>query len=175
MSKRQKIAAVVLVVLLGAAAYWLFLTNQPSRLSGTNSTDENPTVQTGLVDQTPLITAQRLALLATGEDERALAQEALRLTDHEVDLAFSAALRSAAEHPPVLDAEARELQTHLLEAQSALDKDKAQTARLTAAEAKAEGEKKVAAGDELAIAKAQLELDEDEVEDARQGFNAGGR
>jgi small-conductance mechanosensitive channel len=175
MSKRQKIAAVVLMVLLGVAFYGLFRTSQPSRLSGTSSIDSNPIVQTGLVDQTPLTTAQRLALLATGEDEQALAREALRLADHEVDLAFASALRSAAEHPPVLGSEAREFQTRLLEAESALDNDKAQIARLTAAEAKAEAEKKAASADELEIAKAQLELDRDEVEDARQDLmRAGG-
>jgi small-conductance mechanosensitive channel len=175
MSKRQKIAAVALALLLAAAAYGLFRTNQPTTLWGTRSTDSNSNSQAGFVDQGSLSTAQQLASLATGEDEQSLAQEALRLGDHEVDLAFAAALRNAAEHPPVLSAEAKELQTHLLEAESALENDKAQVARLTVAETKAEGEKQISANDELEIAKAQLELDEDEVQDAKQDLmRAGG-
>jgi small-conductance mechanosensitive channel len=174
MSRRQKLAAVLLVVLLTAAAYGLFRTNQPAG-QPTSSSDKNPNAQNSVVDQTPLTTAQRLALLASGEDEQALAQEALRLADHEVDLAFAAALRSAAEHPPVLGPEARELQTHLVESESALENDKAQIARLTAEELKAEGERKLSIADELEIAKAQLELGQDEVEDAKQDLmRAGG-
>jgi small-conductance mechanosensitive channel len=164
----------MLLVLLTAAAYGLFRTSQPAGQS-TSSSDKNPDTQNGVVDQTPLTTAQRLALLASGEDEHALAQEALRLADHEVDLAFAAALRSAAEHPAVLGPEARELQTHLVESESALENDKAQIARLTAEELKAEGERKLSVADELEIAKAQLELDQDEVEDAKQDLmRAGG-
>jgi small-conductance mechanosensitive channel len=168
MSKRQKIAAVALVLLLAAAAYGLFRTNTGVTSSGIFDTDLNAVAQPGFVDQTPLTTAQRLALLATGEDEAPLAQEALRLADHEVDLAFAAALRSAAEHPPALTAEAKAIQKHLAEAESAYENDKARIEQLTAEETKAQGEKKLAAGDGLAIAKAQLDLDQDEVEDAKQ-------
>ena len=168
MSKRQKIVAVALVLLLAAAAYGLFRTNTSVTSSGIFDTDQNVAGQPGFVDQTPLTTAQRLAVLATGEDEAPLAQEALRLADHEVDLAFAAALRSAAEHPPALTAEAKVIQKHLAKAESAYENDKARIEQLTAEEAKAQGEKKISAGDALAIAKAQLDLDQDEVEDARQ-------
>src|SRR5215472_3066134 len=54
----------------------------------------------GLVDQQPLITAQKLAALATAPEERDFAQNALRIADHEVDLAFAAALHQATEHAP---------------------------------------------------------------------------
>jgi small-conductance mechanosensitive channel len=174
MNKRQKTAAVVLVLLLAGAAYGLFRTNEPRLLSNTDSTDSSSNIQSSYVDQTPLQTAQRLALLASGEDEQPLAKEALRLADHEVDLAFATALRNAAQHPPTLNAEARERQAVLSEAESALERDKAEVARLTEAESKAEGEKKVSANDELEIAKAQLELDADEVEDAKQDLMRSG-
>jgi small-conductance mechanosensitive channel len=92
-----------------------------------------------------------------------------------VDLAFASALRNAAQHPPVLGQETRELQIRLTEAQSALENDKRQIARLTAAEAEAQGENKIARADELEIAKAQGELDQDEVDDAKQDLiRAGG-
>jgi small-conductance mechanosensitive channel len=176
LSERQKIAAAMLALLLAVAAYGLFRTaNQPAQLSTANSIDRNPNAQPGLVDQTSLTTAQRLALLAAGEDEQSLAQEALRLADHEVDLAFATALRNAADHPPVLGPEARELQARLAEAQAAVENDKAGIAALTAAESKAEGEKKLSIADRLEISKAQMELDQDEVEDAKQDLmRAGG-
>ena len=62
MSRRQKLVAVLLVVLLTAAAYGLFRTNQPAGPS-TSSSDKNSNAQNSVVDQTPLTTAQRLALL----------------------------------------------------------------------------------------------------------------
>jgi len=72
MSERQKIAAIVLVLLLAGAAYGLFRTNDPQPLSNTDSTDSGSysNSQSGLVDQSPLTTAQKLALLASGDDER---------------------------------------------------------------------------------------------------------
>ncbi len=175
MSKRQEFAAFFLVALLAAAAYGLFRTSQPAQTTAANAPDRSFGTQNGLVDQSPLTTAQRLAVLANGEDEQPFAREALRLADHEVDLAFASALRNAAQHPPTLSSDARELQTRLTEAQSSLENDKAQVARLTTAEAQAEGEKKIARADELEIAKAQQELDQDEVDDAKQDLiRAGG-
>jgi hypothetical protein len=175
MRKRQEIAAFILVALLVVAAYGLFRTSQPSQATAINAPDRNSAAQGGVVDQSPLATAQRLAALASGEDEQPFAQEALRLADHEVDLAFASALRNAAQHPPVLSTEARELQTRMLQGQSALDNDKERVTRLTAEEAKAEGTKKIALADELEIAKAQQELDQDEVDDAKQDLiRAGG-
>jgi small-conductance mechanosensitive channel len=174
LSPRQRFAAVLLTLLLGLAAYGLFRTS-PSFVSNSASTEKNSSTQAGLVDQTALTTAQRLAPLAAGEDELPLAKEALRLADQEVDFAFASALRNAKEHPPVLSAEAQELQKVLSDAEAAVENDKTLVDRLTAAEASATGEKKVSAADELEIAKAQFELDGDEVEDAKQDLiRAGG-
>src|SRR4051794_38251778 len=52
----------------------------------------------GLVDVQPLLAAQRLAGMATSPQEQEFAQNALRTADHEVDLAFAAALHNATEH-----------------------------------------------------------------------------
>jgi small-conductance mechanosensitive channel len=128
-----------------------------------------------LVDQSPLKTAQQLAQLATTPEERPLAEEALRLADREVDLAFAAALRDAAENPPVLSPEAKEIEARLQKAQKLLKADQALVAQLTDAEAKATGDKKETLGDQLDLAKAELELDQGEVDDAKQDLiRAGG-
>jgi len=58
--------------------------------------------QPGLVDEQPLVTAQRLATLAGTSEEMNFAHEAVRVADHEVDLTFTSALRNLTLHPPPL-------------------------------------------------------------------------
>src|SRR6266481_2577128 len=176
MRSRQKISAVVLVLLLGAVVYGLIRTTEPPAASSSQDNGKHGVPsRVQLVDQSPLKTAQRLAQLATTPEERPLAEEALRLADREVDLAFAAALRDAAENPPVLSPEAKEIEARLQKAQKLLKADQALVAQLTDAEAKATGDKKETLGDQLDLAKAELELDQDEVDDAKQDLiRAGG-
>src|SRR5438132_12273792 len=61
------------------------------------------------VDQTSLDTARRLVQMPTSADELPLAEEALRLGDREMDLAFAAAVSEARMHPVVLSAEAKQM------------------------------------------------------------------
>jgi small-conductance mechanosensitive channel len=175
MKTSTKIAAVVLLVLLAAAAYGLLRTGRPMYGARLVSTTSGETQAQVAVNQTPLITAQRLALLVTSADEQGLAQDALRIADHAVDLQFAQALRDVTEHPPALSAEAKEIQGRLQTAENALEADKAQVATLTAEDAKARDAKKNALDDELELAKSRQELDEDEVDDAKQDLiRAGG-
>src|SRR5437899_1629757 len=176
MRSRQKISAVVLVLLLGAVVYGLIRTTEPQAVPSSQDNGKHGVPsRVPLIDQSPLKTAQRLAQLATTPEERPLAEEALRLADREVDLAFAAALRDAAENPPVLSPEAKEIEARLQKAQKLLKADQALVAQLTDAEAKATGDKKETLGDQLDLAKAELELDQDEVDDAKQDLiRAGG-
>jgi small-conductance mechanosensitive channel len=175
MKTTEKIAAVALLVLLAAVAYGLLRTGGPMMsVQVVNTSGGALPVQT-VVDQSSLITAQRLAALVTAADEQGFAQDALRIADHAVDLQFAQALRDVTEHPPALSVEAQEIQTKLQAAETALEADKAQVALLTAAEAKARDSKKDALADELELAKSRQELDGDEVDDAKQDlFRAGG-
>ncbi len=177
----QTIAAVLLVVLLAAAGYGIFRTEPPAVTLPSASTATLTTNSSAAaaaqpsVDQTPLKTAQELAALVNMPEERPLAQEALRIADHSVDLAFTNALHEATSHPPALSAEGKEIQARLQNAEKALANAQAQTAQLTAADAKAAGDRKDALNDELELAKAQQELDQDEVDDAKQDLiRAGG-
>jgi small-conductance mechanosensitive channel len=181
MKTNHTIAAVVLVVLLAAAGYGIMRTEPPpvtlpSAAMGSaaaHNADAAPNQQT--VDQTPLKTAQELATLVTLPEERPHAQEALRLADHEVDIAFTAALRDVTQHPPPLSAEAKQIQARLQKAERGLANDQAQVLQLTAAAAKASGDAKDSLEDQLEIANAQQELDQDEVDDAKQDLiRAGG-
>src|SRR3982074_3065533 len=114
MKNTQKMTAVALGLLLGATAYGLYLTGETANAPVAPRTLKyGAAAQAPIVDQTPLLTAQRLAKMPTSGEELPFAQEALRLADHEMDLAFAAAVRDAQEHPPVLSAEAKEIQARL--------------------------------------------------------------
>jgi small-conductance mechanosensitive channel len=176
----HKIAGVVLALLLIAAAYGIFRTRTtippvPTNSAATEAGAKTSPAQSQIVDQTPLKIAQQLAPLATLPGERQLAEESIRLTDHEVDIAFTSALRDAALHPPALSAEAKEIQARMQKAEHGLAATQAQIAQLNAAIGKANGDQKDALEDQLDIANAQVELDQDEVDDSKQDLiRAGG-
>jgi len=176
----HKVAGVLLVLLLAGAGYGIFRTEPPPVTLPSASTAAPGTSIAAApgqpsVDQTPLKTAQELAALVTLPEERPLAQEALRISDHSVDLAFTNALHEATSHPPVLNAEGKEIQARLQNAEKALADAQAKVAQLTAADAKATGDRKDTLDDELELAKAQQELAQDEVDDAKQDLiRAGG-
>jgi small-conductance mechanosensitive channel len=175
MKTLEKVAAVVLVLLLCAVGYGLVRTGGAMYTARAVVGTPGDAAMQSAVDQTPLLTAQRLAGMVTSADEQPFAQDALRISDHAVDMAFAQALRDVTQHPPPLSAEAKEIQAKLQAAEKALDADKAQVAALTAAEAKANNQQKDALGDALEVAKSQQELDQDEVDDAKQDLiRAGG-
>src|SRR5580698_3798958 len=175
MKTRTKIATVVLVVLLSATAFGLYRTAKPFvALRAILAPLGTMQAQT-MVDQTPLTTAQNLAQLSNSRAEQKFAQEALRLGDHEVDLTFAAALREVTEHPPALSPEAKKIQDRLARSEKALDTDNVQVAQLTEAAGKASGAKKDQLTNQWNLAKSQQELDQDEVDDAKQDLiRAGG-
>jgi small-conductance mechanosensitive channel len=172
----QKILAVVLVVLLAAAVFGLLRTGQPGgtppAAGAANGAAAN--AQAPLVDQSPLMTAQGLAKMPALAEEQPFAQEALRLADHEMDLAYAAAERDAEAHPPTLSAEAKKIQSRLKNAEDALDADNAAVARLTADDAKATGARKDALDDQLVLATAHQEEHQDEVDDAKGDLERAG-
>jgi len=175
MKTAQKIAAIVLAALLGAVAYGLFRTGEPAGALATSAKPASGTAaQAPIVDQTPLLTAQRLVQMPTSAEEKPFAEEALRLGDHEMDLAFAAAVRDAEANPPVLSAQAKEVEKRLQEAEKALEADKARVAQVTAAYERAGGDRKDSLEDQLDVAKAQQELDQDEVDDAKQDLIRSG-
>jgi small-conductance mechanosensitive channel len=175
MKTRTKIATVVLVVLLAATAFGLYRTAKPFVGIRAILAPLGMVQAQSMVDQSPLTMAQNLAQLFNSPAEQKLAQEALRLGDHEVDLTFAAALRDVTEHPPVLSAEAKKIQDRLTRYQKALDADNLQVAQLTETASKASGAKKDQLTNQLNLAKSQQELDQDEVDDAKQDLiRAGG-
>jgi len=175
MKTRTKIATVVLVLLLSATAFGLYRTAKPFIGVRAILAPLGMAQAQSMVDQSPLTTAQSLAQLSNSHAEQKLAQEALRLGDHEVDLTFAAALREVTEHPPALSPEAKKIQDRLARYEKALDTDNVQVAQLTEAAGKASGAKKDQLTNQWNLAKSQQELDQDEVDDAKQDLiRAGG-
>src|SRR6266513_3008298 len=142
MKTTKQVATVTLIILLGLIAYGLFRTGRSLTASQmTLGTEPAQMVHGSAIDQSALYNARLLVQMPTTADELPLAQEALRLGDREMDLAFAAAVSEARMHPVVLSAEAKQTQARLQNAEKSLDGDNARTAQLTGALAKATGAK----------------------------------
>ncbi|MGB7731235.1 MAG: mechanosensitive ion channel domain-containing protein [Candidatus Acidiferrum sp.] len=173
MRRRQQIAAIALVLLAAATIYGFLKTREPLAPVEPAATVQAP--EKALVDQSPLTTAQQLAQLASFQDERPLAQEALRLSDFDVDQAFDNALRRARLHPPPLSPEGKEDEARLQKAENLLQADQDRVKQLTDQLAKAPESKKDALQADLIQAQADVELAQDEVDDAKEDLiRAGG-
>jgi hypothetical protein len=174
MSALQKIVAGALAALLLASLYGLWHT-AAAPTPVLRAADAANTNVTPVIDQNTLITAQRLARLAETPEEQPLAQQALQLADHELDLAFSGALRHLEAHPPALSAEAQQIQARLTAAQKQLASATDQVNRLKTQLEKAAEADKPGVQDQLDLAQSQLELQQDEVAEAEHDLlDAGG-
>jgi len=175
MKRTQQIAAIVILLLVGFTVYGFWETRRPLPPVSTVGTNPSAPPEKPLVDQSPLKTAQQLAQLASSHEERTLAQEALRLADFDVDLAFDNALRQARLHPPPLSKEAKECEVRLQKAEKLLSADQDRTKQISEQLAKAPANKKDALEADLIQAQADMELDQDEVDDAKEDLiRAGG-
>ena len=169
--KLSKNAAPVILALLLAACVFVWFTTRdapkPVVAKKQPAASEQP-----LIDTRGLQTALRLSPLAATTDEQAQAREAWRLADHELDLTFAAALRDAeAQASAALPARGplRELSDRIARLKASVEADKKRVDAL--------GKD---AGDALDLAQAQLDLDQDELDDvqqdlAREGGDRRGR
>ncbi|HET7756470.1 MAG TPA: mechanosensitive ion channel domain-containing protein, partial [Steroidobacteraceae bacterium] len=167
--------------LLAVTGYGLWRTNPAasSPVATLNSRPAAPAAGAGaalpVIDQTTYHIAKRLALHATTPEEQPLAAQAVRLADHELDLAFAGAMRHIEAHPPVLSPQALEIQKRLEKVQQQLANDTARSKRLTDELARAADSAKPALQDQLDLTNAQLELDQDEVTQTSEDLmRAGG-
>ena len=122
--------------------------------------------QNTLVDQRPWQTIESLAPLAVSAEEQSLAREAERLADHDVDQAFAFALRQAALKTRTLTGAALAAQQKVAQLQDLVKEDQAKVDALTGKLKLPNGS--TAPSDDLDVAKAQLQLDNDELADANE-------
>jgi len=175
----QKLAAAVLAALLVAVGYGWWATNQattPVRALKAKPGAVGPASGAlPVIDESTLLTAQRLARRADTAEEQPLAQAAVQTANHELDLAFAAALRHLETHPPPLSPEATRIQQRLLEAQKAVANDTETLKRLNVELARASDAEKPGIQDRIELTQSQLELEQDEVQEANDDLlRAGG-
>jgi len=181
MSKLQKLAAALLIALLLATSYGLWVTNPApvhtvQRAQSPGSSGAGPADSAiPVIDENTLLTARRLARLAHTPEEQSLAQSAVQIADHELDLAFTAALVHLEAHPPPLSPEASQIQERLNEAQRTLATDTESARQLARELAQAAEADKPAIQDRLDVAQSRVELAQDEVKEANEDLlQAGG-
>jgi hypothetical protein len=182
MKLRYWIYGIVLLLLIAAVALGLFWTRElPAPADDATATTTKKLLarkttpqRRNLVDLRPLHTAQQVAATAGTPEEQTLAHEAEKTADHEVDLAFFDALRTAQLNPPPLSPEAKEIAAQKAKKQQALKDDQDNVAALTKRLAAAPESQKDNLRDQLDVAKAQMELDQDELDDASEDLEQAG-
>src|ERR1041385_8776216 len=118
------------VALIGTVVLRYWISAQPQQ-------EPQKAAPAGLVDSQPLLTAQRLSAMATTPKEQEFAKEALRISDHEVDMAFAAALHKATDHAPPIPAVARPILAKVQDSQLRVKADENEITRLKGLIAKA--------------------------------------
>jgi len=187
MNIRQSMIAVVLVLLMALAVVGMLRTRplppstgedsgrssapSPGKKSAAKNATEAPRA---LVDERPLQTARRMAALAATPEEQELAHAAVKVGDREVDLAFFDALRTAEENPPKLTPEAKAIADRKAKAALTLKEDQDNIAALTRKLAAAPGKQRDNIQDQIDVARAQADLDQDELDDAAEELERAG-
>lgn len=151
MKSLKSLPLIILVALLGACLFALYSTREFAPPAASENS---------LVDTSLLQSAVKLAPLAATPDEQAQAREAWRLADHELDLTFAAALLAAGAEAEVAGRATSSLR-------QLTDRIDALKARVDA------GKRRLAelgpdAGNARDLAQAQLDVDQDELDDAQQ-------
>jgi small-conductance mechanosensitive channel len=170
MKPRQWMATFGLLGLVLAAVAGLILTRE----SGPPETSMTPGHRTPLVDERPLQAARKLASLALDREEQRFAEQAMKVADHEVDLAFADGLRNAAEHRAPLTAEARQLYTHVSQAEATVKTDQDRIDQLKKQLAAASADRQDSIQQQIDLIQAQHEFDQDELDDANEDLMRSG-
>ena len=167
---RTRVVAIAILVLVLALCFLLSWSTRDA-MQHRVSLRGNPA---SLVDMSPWQTAQMLASLAVSSEEDTYARQAERLADHDVDQAFAAALREATlrtQHRN-LSGPAQQIAQKIATLQQLVAQDQETVRKLAAAKPAGSqastGSDQDSGQSDLDIAKAQLALDLDELDDANR-------
>lgn len=182
MKKSEKITLIILLALVVSAVAGLFFTRSVSTTSVPGASERTATSGSQIVDQHNLQAAHRLAALAATPEETLLAQDAARTADHEVDLAFEAALEEATAAQASATAaakatqtpEMRSLQERIAKIQSLVDSRQQALQQLTAAAKQAKGARLDDLQQQIQVAQAELDLFQDVLGDVKQDLERAG-
>jgi small-conductance mechanosensitive channel len=189
MNVYQRASFIILIALLLLTGAGLVVTSEWGHRATSGGNRANSATQTP-VDLGQFRTAQALAVLAATPEEQDHARDALRMADHEVDFAFTSALYQAASKAVAPTPEIKEVQERIAKAEKTVADLDEQIARLTnslvnpAAKPTANSAAKLPAGanqdkqaalnQQLDLAKARQELNQDELADAKQDLERVG-
>ena len=174
-TSKRKWTLVVLAALAIAALIGFTLTRQTATPHLKQNETGNSAAQVKLVNQTPLETALSLANTAITAEEHQLALEAIRVADHEVDMAFAIALQQAQQHPPALNDQTKQIDARIHSLESHLQDVQDKVTRLTKLAAHPGKNDADAIQQQLEIAQARVALLKDAIGDAKEDLvRAGG-
>ena len=169
-SRLNVLFPVVGALLLGTLIAYVWTGESPSK----PTPGQGGTSPEDLIDQQPLRSARALLSLANTADEQQLAFQAIRIADDEVDQAFAAALLGAQQHPPAQSKGSRAISARIQALQVKVQSDQQEVHRLEALVASPKRNDHGAIQEQLELAKAQLDLDQDDLGDARQDLVRSG-
>ena len=161
----------LLGILLCAAIFTRDWANYRDRLRALRAKSQHAQ----LVDTRPLDTAQQVGALAVTRTEHDYAQDAERLADRSVDLAFAIAIHDAGRNPVPLTPQTRQLAERIRSGGAAVTADQARVAQFTQLLAKTSNESAKADLQGLLVtAQSQLALDQDDLDAANQDLVLAG-
>lgn len=174
MAKRRRTVTLLFAMLLlfvAAVSVGIRFTANPDEASKTTKRKRaSAPSPVPVVDQQPLQTFQQLEKLATTREEFRLTREALRTADHEVDVAFAAALRQVRVHPPAQNPETKPFYDRVHGAEMQVKQGEGLVQKLTASFAASKGAQADAVLQQLPLAEAELVLYQDELDDAKRAL-----
>jgi small-conductance mechanosensitive channel len=173
MKSYQRILLAFLALLLAGTGTGLVLTSDWGNRQ-VSSTKRAPDQQQSPVDMHQMQTAMALAPFAATQEEQDRARDALRAADHEIDFEFASALFQAASQPVPSTPEIRAILERISNAGKSVAEIDSDVTRLTKLLAGANGNQKQDLAQQLELAKARLELNEDELADADQDLERAG-
>jgi len=164
----KNLPAIGFAILLAACAFGWYWTRDTDEGRGAAKATAAAN-QSLLIDQRLIQTADQMAAQADTKEEQDLAREALRLTDHELDQSFATALREAVMRSGPASGPLQQLSARIAQLKTRVAASQQRITQLTK-----DAATKDTAADQLELAKAQLALDQDELDDAQQELELKG-
>lgn len=175
MKVSHKWTLLALLALVGAAIAGLIFTdisrNTPPKSKAAQAADD----ASELINQRYLDAARKLSTMAATPAEQQLAQDALRITDRELDLEFAAALQATAYATGAHTPEARAIRERIAKIETAIPAKQEEVNQLTEAAKKVRGDRRDDLQQQLDVSQAELGLYQEALADAKEDLiRAGG-
>ena len=177
MKKINLIIGVLLLVFMAIAIAGMLATRDSgsdAEISAKPTKKGTPPVKERLVDTKLLLAARHLATLATALEEQEFSRQALRLADHELDLALANSLRRVVENAPAPSPEMKTILELRDKSKDVVESDKQRIKAIEERLAGAMEHDQEILEEQLEVAKAQLELNKNDLDEAQENLDRAG-